>query len=255
MFKVDFIKTLEPALLAECEDQDIRISAICSMQYNERTFSYIFSVRRTIKNLGNRDLSCVKSLISFYDEEGNKLDESWSEYYGFDKALLPGSSVETEEGFQIKLDKRPSQIKIGIMEIKDTTEMPLCHLPLIGEYLYEALDDEHLKQMKDNKPVSVTAGVAMMGTIVSAASDDPQMIEQVITAFNKVRIRGSSQIWVTDNDNYVIFTFADGTKSGARFNQDKLELMIRHKNFLYELEDLQDLFILMHKIARRQNEI
>ncbi|MBQ6493701.1 MAG: hypothetical protein IJI92_07565 [Erysipelotrichaceae bacterium] len=235
MYNPDFIKIL-PELHAISESEGgIQVECNIAHKYNERTDSHIFSIVSLLYNSSELKISTVGYAIDFLDEEGNVLYSDPEEYYGFDHALFEKN--EHRSGFQKKFESEPVKIEIKIKYIKDTDEAPLCHLPLKGEYLYQALNDEHLKNILEDRPVKVIINRGSIAGISQEKITDKEKIDQIVEAFCRITIIGPSATWVTDNDNGLFFEFADGAKAGVRFNMNNLELHIHNRQFCYEVKD------------------
>ena len=234
MYKPDFIKQL-PDLKGDSESfEGISVSCLINVEYNEKTENYIFSLASTITNEAEKQISAIVFQVDFIN--GDEVLYTDSEYWnGVDKAIGKGQSVLFESGFQTGLKAKPEKIKVRVTQIKDIIEQPLYHLPLPGEYLYLALNDEHINRIKEDLPVNVTVSIGNVAGIRQQKVDDPEMIAKLVELFTQIQIGEQTLMMVTDNDNALFFEFKDGYKCSVRFNMNNLELHVFNRYFLYTL--------------------
>lgn len=234
MFKPDFIKQLND-LMGESENfEGISVSCLYKVEYNEKTESHIFHLNSVIRNEGDKEISAVVFEVDFINGE-QVLHTSTEFWNGVDKAIIKGKSVNYEGGFQSRLEGKPEKISVRIKQIKDTVEQPLIHLPLPGEYLYQAINDEHINKIKEDLPVTVTVSIGNVAGTRQQKIDDPEQIRQLVELFSQIQIGGQTYMMATDCDNALFFEFIDGYKYPVRFNMGNLELNFFHRYYMYTL--------------------
>ena len=108
------------------------------------------------------------------------------------------------------LDKEAEKISIEVLEIKDTSEVKPLHVPQKGEYLYEALNNEHINNIKNERPTAIHIVIDHMGAQEIADVTDEETLDALISEFVKIKIANETNEFVTDNYNGVGFEFADG---------------------------------------------
>ncbi len=234
MNRPDFIKQLHDLEAVSANWQGVTVSCRIQAEYNEKTESYIFSISSTLKNDGERKLTSITFLIDFIGGEETVFTDT-ENWLGVDRSLDQWQSVAYESGFQSKLAKKPEKITVRVKELKDVAELPLYHLPLPGEYLYQAIDDEHINQIKEKMPVKVIIQIGSIAGIRSENVEDAEQIRKIVEAFCSTKIFKREYAMVTDNDNALCFEFADGYKYIIRFNMTNLELYVFGRYYLYSL--------------------
>ena len=192
-----------------------------------------------IENTSDVPLMQVVYTVSLLDENGEVLRSYGETYTATDGAIEPGEKrVDVQQGCRWKDDGSPISLAIGIGTVSTIEEMPPVHLPERGEPLYAALGDEHLANIANEPPVSITVGIDQGGYLREAVYDTPDGVARMVGLFCKARIGAPTEEWVTDNYNYIWFEWADGTGSGISINLANLEFSAYGTYYMYELEDL-----------------
>ncbi|MBQ6493705.1 MAG: hypothetical protein IJI92_07585 [Erysipelotrichaceae bacterium] len=212
----------------------------------------VYSVVSDILNSSDREIMYVKFCIHFLDKEGNELFTFTPAWEGEDVSLKKGEKATYEVSFQH--EEKASKIEVDVLELKDVTDIPTVHVPQKGEYLYEALNSEHMNMIKDEKPVNIYIHIDHMGAAETADVTDEETINELVEAFTKVKVGDETDVFVTDNYNGVRFTFADGTEYYVSFNLTTLELNINGNSHLYELEDFGPFWKLCNELAAYEEE-
>ncbi|MBP5280709.1 MAG: hypothetical protein J6Z03_09515 [Erysipelotrichaceae bacterium] len=235
MYKPDFIKKLDD-LKAEIDSPEgIHLSCVIRVEYNEKTESYIFSIGSQLRNDSEKELTSITFQIDFLADDV-LLHSDREFWYGVDHALGKGMSEAYQSGFQTRMDKAPEKIGLSVTETKDVSELPLYHLPLPGEYLYQAINDDHINHIDEQLPSAVIVQRGSVAGIRSDRIEDPEQIRQLVGSFCRMQIVGRVYQMVTDNDNGLFFEFPDGYKYGVRFNMDNLELYVHRRYYLYAVK-------------------
>ena len=216
---------------------------------NEKTNSTIFHIQTKITNGSDLDLSQVDYQFDCYDRDGNILDTFRFSWYGNDTALLPGTSVTDEKGFQKVLDGEAAKVTVSVTGTKTPEELPLVHLPVTGETMGDALNNEHLRHITEENPVHISIWIDHGGPREIAEISDGKTLKELSDAFAKIRIGNPSETFVTDNYNGVIMEFADGTKTGISLNLTNMELGVNNQWFYYELDNFGPFWQLCNDLA------
>ena len=244
MKKVVILALLSAILLGGCmnkekvtsEKDGIGIELLdIKTKENGKTGNTIIELNTRITNNSEKNISSVKYCLHVLDKEGNLLNSYYKTYYGEDKSIDPGQSVDDYFGFQDKFEGKPASFELEIVEVKDTEEEPLIHLPLPDEYLYEAIG---LERLKDELPTEIYVRIDHMGALDEAYVTDEETLKELVNRFCIVKIDQPTDTFVTDNYNGVGFTFADGTQRWVSFNLYNLEFGSHGKTYMYELKDL-----------------
>ena len=219
----------------KAEENGVEIELIkISTQENPNTGFTLIQLDTLITNHSEKELSAVTYELRLFDEKGELIKSYPKTYYGENKSLSYQESVRDHLGFQDRLEKQPVSFALAITEVMDTEELPLVHLPLPEEYLYEAIG---LYRIRTELPVKVYVRIDHMGAAEIAEVEEEETIRQLVDLFCRIKIANETDTFVTDSYNLVVFYFADGTQSGISLNLYNLELQNHHIEHLYELKD------------------
>lgn len=127
-----------------------------------------------------------------------------------------------------------------VTENKTTEELPPLHVPEEGEYLYQALNNEALKTLPENLPVRITVHVDRMGYGQEAVFEKGRGLEEAVDAFLQIRVGPDGAPMVTDNYNWFLFEWEDGTSCMIRLNLYCLEYYVNGLYHSYYLTDAED---------------
>ena len=198
-----------------------------------------------VENLSGPGVTEVTFRINLLDETGAVLDCITEEYAGIDRVLRPGERVSAERlGGQKQLEKKPVSASVTLLGYKTEEELPPVRLPHPGEFLFQALNDEMIAKIQENPPVSITCHIDRGGVGHDAVYTKENGLKEALRAFCAVKIRGRTDVWVTDNYNYISLEFPDGTRKQIQLNMYNLELQIHNREFLYQLDGIQNLFMM-----------
>lgn len=207
--------------------------------------STVFEPEVTITNNSNENIMEVTYELKFFDKDGNEVTEILQTYNGQDKAIAPGETVSAEaRGFQDTLDAPARTVTIEVTKVKNDTEVPPVKLPQKGEYLYEAVNNKKINNIKGEAPVRFIVGIDQGGYLREAVFEKEDDIQTAVDAFTTIKIGDETEESVTDNYNYIVMEWADGTSDGLSLNLHNLEISIYNKYHIYELEDLAALWSL-----------
>lgn len=136
-------------------------------------------------------------------------------------------------------------VRLSILSVKTAEELPPVHVPKAGEYLYQALDNEHVQNITGEMPVMFDLWIDRGGARSEGEITDPDTIRSLVDAFIKIRIREETDEFVTDNYNGFSMTFADGEQYSVSLNLYNLEYNIYGTYHIYRLGDFAEFWNLM----------
>ena len=221
---------------------------------NGTTGFTVVEVYTTIKNLSKEKISRISYEFQVYDKD-NKMMKSYNfYYYGDDKSLDEGQSVKDYHGFQDKFESKPASYKVKIIEASNTEEFPLVHVPQPGEYLYQVIVNEKMNNIKNELPVNIHVHIDHMGAADVADVNDIETIQRLVDLFTDIKIYEETNKFVTDNYNWVKFTFADGSESGISLNLYTYETRLPSGRHGYTLENFGEFWRLCNQLAKSQDE-
>ena len=207
----------------------------------------VYDLVCTIANDSDRELMYVKFCIHFLDKDGNELFAFTPAWKGEDHPLKKGETATYEVAFQD--EQEAEKISIEVLEIKDTSEVKPLHVPQKGEYLYEALNNEHINNIKNERPTAIHIVIDHMGAQEIADVTDEETLDALISEFVKIKIANETNEFVTDNYNGVGFEFADGSQYYMSLNLNNLETSINGNMHMYELENFGPFWKLCNELA------
>ena len=117
-------------------------------------------------------------------------------------------------------------------------EKPPVHIPQAGEYLYQALNDEKLANIKEEPPVELSFHVDLGGYGRTAVFKEKSALDQAVSLLCGIKIGEESGEWVTDNYNWIRLTWEDGTGTFISLNLNNLEYFTESVPRTWRLEDL-----------------
>ena len=199
-----------------------------------------------IRNESDSDIMEVYYEMTFFDRNGENIGSKKMFY--LDEIPIPmGESVESSNSrFVVELSEKAEQAEIAITGYKTTEEMPPIHIPQEGEYLYQAMDCENLNELPDKMPVEVTVNIDQMGYQRRATFTEGNGLEEAVEAFLKIKIGPDDAPMVTDNYNWFLFKWEDGTGYMIRLNLDAMEYNVYGREHSYYLEDAEDFWRLAY---------
>ena len=201
-------------------------------------FTYAFS--GTLENNSDEGIMQVIYTFALIDENGEEFRSFGEVFDGEDTALPPHTKISfTHDGIKWGKQSVPAAVKIGVSSVKTETELPPAHIPKPGEDLYQALGDERLANILNEKPAELSFHIDQGGygrTAVFKAGDDG--FDKAVALFCAIRIGEESGEWVTDNYNWISIRWEDGSYSGVSLNMHNLEYTIHSSIHTYTLENL-----------------
>ena len=207
----------------------------------------VYDLVCNITNNSDLELMYVKFCIHFLDKGGNELFVFTPAWKAEEHPLKKNETATYEVAFQE--EHKAEKISIEILETKDTSEISPQHVPQKGEYLYEALNDEHINNIKNEKPVSMYIQIDHMGAQEVADITDEEKLNRLVEEFVKIKIGDPTDLFVTDNYNGIGFMFADGATYYMSLNMYNLETNINGNMHMYELEDFGPFWTLCDELA------
>lgn len=225
------------------EDITVELSDISWKSMNERDSR--ITALGVITNQKEEAVSRVFYTVTFFDRKEEVLDEVRMFYVG-DEAIEPGGSITMECSAIGKLKQKPAEARVEITDIKTVAEMPVERVPQPGEFLYELYDDVHLKQIKENPPVTIEAYIDRMGFGQKAVFTKEDGLDAALDAFLQMKLGADNAPMVTDNYNYIRLIWADDTSIMFRFNLYALELQANGRYHSYYVEQSEPFWNLVH---------
>ena len=200
-------------------------------------FTYTFS--GTLENNTDEGIMQVIYMFALIDENGEEFRSFGEMYDGEDAAIPPHTKIDfTHDGIRWGPQSVPAAVKIGISSVKTESELPPAHIPRTGEYLYQTLGDEKLANILNEKPAELSFHVDQGGYGRTATFQAGAALDRAVELFCAIRIGEESGEWVTDNYNWIWFTWEDGSHSGISLNLNNLEYFVHTTPHTYVLENL-----------------
>ena len=218
-------------------------------QKGSRKDNYLIDLDITLKNISDKEIMKVVYQLDFYDKEQNLLFTINPAWNGIDTPLYHGESITFDYAFQEYTDSKPASVTITVTDVLDSVEVPPVHLPQPGEYLYEAINNDHIKNIKNDLPTRIEIVIDHGGDLETAVIEDKETIQKIVDAFTQVKIDAETEEWVTDNYNSIVFTFADSSNAYISLNLKNLEINVYNQVHIYTLENLSSLWSIMNELA------
>ncbi len=206
---------------------------------NQKPEGFTYSFTGALENNSDEGIMQVIYTFSLIDENGEEFRSFGEVYDGMDSAMPPHSRIDfTHDGIKWGKQSVPAAVKIGIASVKTETELPPAHVPEPGEYLYQALGDEKLANIREEKPVELSFHVDQGGYGRTAAFRAGEALDRAIELFCAIRVGPESGEWVTDNYNWIAFTWRDGSHTGISLNLNNLEYFVHSTPHTCGLDNL-----------------
>ena len=209
---------------------------ILNVRYEKNSVQVVIPSYR-IRNESGADLMQVSFEMSFFNKAGDELGTKTVTYLGEEPILIGETAERDDSHYVLSFDDKPEKASVRITGYKTTEEMPPIHVPREGEYLYAALDCENLNNLRDNLPVKITVHVDQMGYGREAVFAEEDALEKAVDAFLKIKVGSDDAPMVTDNYNWFLFEWEDGTQYNVRLNLYALEYNIYGYYHSYYLVD------------------
>lgn len=240
--KVD-VKTDDPKTDEPVGKVETGVSAVLTSINEDHDSKNDFSLMSAdvlIKNDSDIGIMSVRGKIFLYDANGDVMYEYPFSFNGQDTPIAPGGEKSISLLFRLPGQGGVKQASVIIIETKDEVELPPKHVPQQGEYLYQAVNNDYINNMGNNRPVKITVIIDHGGDRSFAVYDSSPDLDDMIINFMKIKIGEESYSFVTDNYNSVVFEFADGTEASISLNLTDLEISIYGTMRLFKLTDLGD---------------
>ena len=181
----------------------------------------------------------VRYAIAILDASGEKTHLFDFVYDGEDTAIQPQGMIYFDhDEFDWGERTDATAAKLYIMDVKTEDELPPAHVPKPGEYLYMALGDEKLANIKEEMPVELTLHVDRGGAASYAVFREGDAMQKAVDLFCAIQIGEETDEWVTDNYNGIWLTWEDGSQTCISLNLYNLECFVHSKIHLYDLNHL-----------------
>ncbi len=225
-----------PASSSASEEGGIKLELLRYSMENKGVRSLKTAVR--ITNSSDEPVTSVTWNAVCTGKEGEPICEILMFWRAHEAALKPGESIENEGRYVYKEEEEPAAVTIALKEVRTEAEYPLDRIPVSGEYLYEALGDEKLAAIRETPPVRLECGVDQGGWLRKAEFRGDSL-QEALDLFTAIQIgRGDAEM-VTDNYNYFLFEWEDGTTSMIRLNLYNLEVYANGRYYSYTLDHLE----------------
>lgn len=208
-----------------------------SVAENKKTHRLTFELDTQLLNHSETSLMEIKYRFSFLDRSGAEIHALTIVWNGQDTPLKPGEKILHNFRGQIPYEGNLHHVTAEVLGVTTEEEMPPIHVPQPDEFLYQALANEDVNQIRENPPVSVKLWIDRSGDVTETVLDTPEELAAFTEAFTKVRIAGESGMWATDNYNGLSLTFANGETYTIGLNLNSLEYRIYGKEYVFELKD------------------
>ena len=200
---------------------------------------YEYSFRGTIENNSDEGIMEVIYTFSLLDENGNEFRSFADVYDGQNMAMPPHTKIPYSlRGVKWGAQDVPASVAIGISSVSTESELPPVRLPENGEYLYQALGDEKLANIKKEPPVRLMFHIDQGGYGRTATFETGDELARAVDLFCDIRIGNETGEMVTDNYNWICFVWADGTESYISINLRSLEFYAHSRPYIFELNQL-----------------
>lgn len=127
-------------------------------------------------------------------------------------------------------------------------ENPSTTLIKSGDYLYEVIDNDIIKDIKNNFPTAVYMRIDHGGNYKEVTITDKNEIENIVHEFVKVKIKEETQESVTDNYNAIDFIF-DDIEISISLNLKNWEVSIDDQLHYFVLDDFDGLWNIMNNFC------
>lgn len=233
-------------LYASDEKDGISVEVRIDTEKNKQG-NTVYHIYSTFSNTTDTEVMYIKYKLSFQNDKGEELFAMHPAWKGQENPLADGRMEKDE--LHIQEPNKASRIEVKIVEVKDSGQIAPIHVPEKGEYLYQALNNENLNNIKEVHPTRIKIVIDHMGARNIADIDDEETISALVDAFIKVKIGNDGGMWVTDNYNGIEFTFADGSRYYLSLNLVNLEYSVNGVNHIYELEDFGEFWMMGRRLA------
>ena len=229
----------------ETDDMEGISLELLGMRFEDKTTRIVIP-EVMICNQTGKDIMTVFYEMTFFDADGKELGVSRMFYAVDDPLPDGGSALQNNSRFVLNLSEVPDHATIQVLSYMTTEEVPPIHVPKEGEYLYEALNCENLNSLPDLVPTKITVNVERMGYEQRAVFEAGSGLEEAVEAFLKIRIGEDNAPMVTDNYNWFLFEWEDGTSYMIRLNLYALEYKTNTAYHSFYLQDAGDFWMLAY---------
>ena len=202
--------------------------------------STLFDTEIKITNGSEKEVMKVDYDLTVFDKAGNELHTFKFSYMDPEQSLKPGENAVDKCGFQQVLEGKPSKVTVAVTKIHGIDEISPVKFPEKGEYLYKSLNDDNLANIDASLPSAVFIRIDQGGYERVADLREEEDIRKAVDLFTEIKIGNETGVAVTDNYNFVGFTFADGTEKGISLNLKNLEVVFNSEYRIYELDDFDE---------------
>ena len=200
-------------------------------------YEYVFSGK--ITNDSDEGIMKVIYTFSLRDKNGDEFRSFAEVYDGEDKAIPSHTSIDFSfDDFKYGAQDIPSSVSIGIASVQTETELPPAVIPQAGDYLYQVLGDEHLANIKSVPPIQLAFHIDQGGYGRTATFEEGEELDRAVELLCDIKIGEETDEMVTDNYNWILLTWPDGSETSISLNLKSLEFPIHNTPHIYGLENL-----------------
>ncbi|MBQ4307780.1 MAG: hypothetical protein II759_04310 [Lachnospiraceae bacterium] len=198
-----------------------------------------FDFRVSIDNLSGTGIMEVGYDLHILDGDGAELWVFSPRYYGETEAIPAGGHMDFDlDGYRRKLDGEPKAVSVSIRSVLTEEELPPVVLPEKGQLLIEA-GGITAADFNSNPPSEIRIGIDQGGYLREAVFTEGNGLAEASSLLKEIRIGDEVDTFVTDNYNYIILSWEDGSWKGFSLNLHNYEVSTGHNTWhYYELEGL-----------------
>lgn len=230
--------------LDEKDGVEVKVSSVHTNFISETKATEITQTVE-ISNYTDNEIMKVAYKLIYLDKDGKELKSISDRFVGENTPIKPGETKEINDTFKTRLDGDLAMVDVKIEEIKDTKEMEPIHLPEKGKPLYKEYGSDLLASLDTNKPTKIELLIDHGGDQTTYTLTSQEDIDKAVAAFKKVTIGEETYEFVTDNYNWISFTFADGQEVFISLNLYNMEYS-GYEYHLYELDHLSEFLQCFH---------
>lgn len=205
-----------------------------------RPEAYTYTLTGTLENTSDEEIMQVIYTFALIDENGEEFRSFGEVFDGEEEALPPHTKIDfVHDGIRWGRQSVPAAVRVGISSVQTKSELPPVRLPRTGEFLYEALGDQKLANIREEMPTELRFHVDQGGYGRTAVFTKGEGLEEAVALLCDIRIGAESGEWVTDNYNWISLAWPDSSHTGISLNLYNLEVYAHSRTHTYRLENLE----------------
>ena len=198
-----------------------------------------FGFKVRIDNQSGTGIMEVGYDLHILDEEGTELWVFSPRFYGETEAIPAGEQRSFDlNDYRRKLDGEPKAVSLSIRSVRTEEELPPVVLPEKGQLLIEA-GGLTAADFDSNPPSEIRLGIDQGGYLREAVFTEGNGLAEAASLLKEIRIGDEVDTFVTDNYNYIVLYWEDGTRLGFSLNLYNYEMSTGNSTWhIYELDGL-----------------